>query len=243
MAPRSTSASRAASSAGRDGGALDADAFRVQQAEQRAHDPVADGLGVGVGLEAALEVVGQLAFGGQHPGVVVRQAVRGDEPLAPRIRQLGQLASHPLDPAPRRSRAAAGRGRGSSGSRGPPPCSASSALRPGLRRPTGASPGRRRRRSSRIASWRSISYSIARSTKRKEFMFLSSARRPERRGCPRGRSETLASQRKLPSSMFPSQIAQVAHDRAQLPQVGPGLGRACAGPARSRSRSAARPRG
>ena len=50
-------------------------------------------------------------------------------------------------------------------------------------------------------AWRSISNSSARSTARKEFMFLTSTLVP-RAVAPTGRRETLASQRKAPSSML-----------------------------------------
>ncbi len=53
--------------------------------------------------------------------------------------------------------------------------------------------------------WRSTSYSIACLMKRKELMFFSSARVPNS-AWPQGRTETLASQRKEPSSRLPSQM-------------------------------------
>ena len=53
------------------------------------------------------------------------------------------------------------------------------------------------------ASWRMISWSIARRTKRNELMFLSSVRVPNF-SCPTGLIETFASQRNEPSSRFPS---------------------------------------
>jgi hypothetical protein len=56
---------------------------------------------------------------------------------------------------------------------------------------------------SRRAVWRRISYSSAFCTNLKEFRFFSSALVPNWLR-PRGRSDTLASQRSDPSSMFPS---------------------------------------
>src|SRR5712692_5121277 len=53
-----------------------------------------------------------------------------------------------------------------------------------------------------MAIWRCTSYSRARSTERKLFMFLISVLTP-RACCPRGRIEMLASQRRLPSSIRP----------------------------------------
>ena len=57
---------------------------------------------------------------------------------------------------------------------------------------------------SSIADCRRISLSIARPTARNEFMFLTSTLVPSSRA-PRGRSETLASQRKEPFSMSASE--------------------------------------
>ena len=54
-----------------------------------------------------------------------------------------------------------------------------------------------------MAAWRAISWSMARATLRKELRFLISARVPNA-SVPRGRMETLASQRSDPSSMLQS---------------------------------------
>ena len=96
----------------------------------------------------------------EHAGVVVRHAVARDEAAAPRLRQLRHRARARARCARRRRPAAAGRAPGSSGSRAPLPCCASSAC------------GRCAESQSRV-SWttrppfattsicRSISYSIA----------------------------------------------------------------------------------
>ena len=56
------------------------------------------------------------------------------------------------------------------------------------------------------ATWRAISWSIARATLRNEFRFLISARVPKA-SFPRRRTETLASQRSEPSSMLQSETS------------------------------------
>ena len=61
---------------------------------------------------------------------------------------------------------------------------------------------------SSAAAWRSISYAIARSTDRNEFMFLTSTRVPKA-SSPRSRSETFASTRIWPRSMSAS-LAPIA---------------------------------
>ena len=60
--------------------------------------------------------------------------------------------------------------------------------------------------SSSTRAWRSISVRIASSTKRKEFKFLISFRIPSS-WAPFFRSDTLASQRKWPFSMSPSETS------------------------------------
>ena len=103
---------------------------------------------------------------------------------------------------PRRDRAARGRARGSSGSPRPPPSSAwcGCGRRP---RPSGGSAGTTRSPASSSSIWRRASYSMARPSERSELRFLISHRVPSS-ASPAGRTDTLASTRIDPSSIFPS---------------------------------------
>ena len=74
----------------------------------------------------------------------------------------------------------------------------------------------------RVSLCRAISYSSARSTALNEFKFLISILVP-RVSLPAGRTEILASQRKLPSSMLPSQTPKILEDRAERAQISPGF--------------------
>ena len=102
-------------------------------------------------------------------------------------RQDRQLGPDPVDPLRGRGRAARGRARGSTGSRRPPPSSASCGCgrRP---RPSGGSPGATRSPASSRSTWRRASYSMARPSDRSELRFLISQRVPNgssgRRGAP-----------------------------------------------------------
>ena len=172
------------------------------------------------------------------PGVPTSDPRLGvaDPPLAPRSRarrvgrQLGHRPAHPRRASRRSARPARGRARGSSGSRTSPPWCASSACARRLR-PSAASPARCARRSRARSIWRSISYSIARPSERSEFMFLTSTLVPSS-DVPTGRTDTLASTRIEPSSIFTSETPIACstarssrHVRARL------LGAADVGPA------------
>ena len=178
------------------------DAGLVHLARQLPHDPVARGLGVAGRGGGRLEVGrdrGRLRQQRRRRSPAVRTARRsagGAHPAAP----AGSAAAVSIQAG--RARAAAGRARGSSGSRAPLPCCASTAS--GRRRcPTAAFRASTRPPPRARAVCRSISYSSARWTWRNELRFLTSALTPNAL-CRRGRTETLASQRRLPSSMLPS---------------------------------------
>ncbi len=164
--------------------------------------PVRRGLGVAA-LGHRLEIVGGLALGDEHVGVVGRQAEVGDETRLLGVRQFRQAAWRARRRSPASLRAAGGRDRGNSGSRAPLPSSASSASRR-------VSASNRRVSwsivppSSMISIWRRASYSIAWPMKRIELTFLISQRVPS--GSPGRRTETLTSARSEPCSMLPSQV-------------------------------------
>ncbi len=80
---------------------LDVAAFLVQAAEQLVDDPVARAALPFSALGDGLEVVGVVALGDEHVGVVSREAVVLHEAGALLVRQLraGAASGHPRKPA------------------------------------------------------------------------------------------------------------------------------------------------
>ena len=81
-----------------DGGFVRAVVRLIQFPHEIAHDPVADGLGLGEQRNGSLEVIAQGARGDENVGVVGRQIVLRHEALAPRVGQFGDGLPHPVDP-------------------------------------------------------------------------------------------------------------------------------------------------
>ena len=193
----------AASVAGASGAASMPRPCGIQPLGDLAHQPVGGQLGLAAGVAHGLVVAREGQALRHHRRVVGRQAVVALEARRHRAGQLGHRGAHALDPLRRRSPAAAGRGRGNSGSRARLPCCAWRASRrvSGSNSTVACS-------IARPSSMRSIchctSKSMACCRKRKLFRFLISRRVPS--GAPGRRTETLASQRKLPSCMLPSQM-------------------------------------
>ena len=161
-----------------------------------------------------------------HLGVARRPAECGtpERPGGPPAS--GPARRAPAPATPRRAPAAPGRARGSSGSRWPPPWSASNRCAPPTR-PSAGSPGATVPPDSRRAIWRAASYSIARPSERREFRFLISQRVPKA-SVPTGRTDTLASTRIDPSSIRPSEAPVAIEDaraaRWRRPAPGPPSG-------------------
>ncbi len=82
----------------RDRRFLDGLALGIEPPQQRPHDPVAHGLGLGEGLETGFEVIGQLLAGGEDLGVVGGQAEGRYKPFFSRLGQLRQGLADRLDP-------------------------------------------------------------------------------------------------------------------------------------------------
>ena len=145
MVCASTSRRIAASRAGVSFQAAGRLAALVREPRDLAVEPVRDllrRLGPrAVGRERGVEEVGDRPLGDEEPRVVGGEAELALVARGARARQLGQLGAEPLDELGRPRSPAGGRARGSSGSRAPPPSSASSGSRPGPGR-RAASPAR-----------------------------------------------------------------------------------------------------
>ena len=193
----------AASVAGATGLASMSRPSALSRLRDLAHQPVGRQLGLAAGVARGLVEAREGQALRHHRRVVGRQAVVALEALRPSPRAARASRRARARSTRARSPAAAGRGRGSSGSRARLPCCASRASRR-CRGRTARWPARSRRPSSMRSICHCTSKSIACCRKRKLFRFLISRRVPK--GAPGRRTETLASQRKLPSCMLPSQM-------------------------------------
>ena len=70
----------------------------IEGAHEVPHDPVADDLGLREALGGGLEVIGHGPRPDENVGVVGRQAVLRNEPLAPRVRQFRDGPPHAVNP-------------------------------------------------------------------------------------------------------------------------------------------------
>ena len=125
--PASTSPMSSASARGSQRDVVGAQAvggMLVEQPAELAGDPVRRRLRRDAGIDHRVEVRGQRGVDGQDAGVIGREAQldrRSARDAVPGARAGGRAARRPM---PRMAAAAAGRARGSSGSRSPLPCCA-----------------------------------------------------------------------------------------------------------------------
>jgi len=146
-------------------------------------------------------------------GVVVRRQARTARRSADGGPRAALASNHGLLQSERRPRRrAADPARGSIDSRALPPCCASTRLARGRIHSRVSCTTRPPSLTRSIC--RAISYSSAFCRKRNELRFFTSAFVPSS-AWPRGRTDTLASQRRLPSSMLPSLTPEPHERRAQ----------------------------